>query len=211
MFFGSMVFKPVRAQREPPGTDRVLNWAAYGLYQDQNYHLLSDKEVADKKKLDKAASNLLYSRSPKSKETMRRYRASEVGKEIKRRYEASDHGKEAMRRYAANDHGKEAMRRYAASDHGKETMRRYAASDHGKETMRRYAASEVGKESKRKSAVSEVNKESKRKSEARQGEQGTKRARLLLETFHTSRRPAVQQKTNEPQLGCLATLLGGSC
>jgi hypothetical protein len=31
MFFGSMVFTPVRTESKPPGTDRVLNWAPYGL------------------------------------------------------------------------------------------------------------------------------------------------------------------------------------
>jgi hypothetical protein len=51
MFFGAMVFKPVRAEHQPPGTNRVLNWAAYGLYQEKSYHLLSAAEVADKKKL----------------------------------------------------------------------------------------------------------------------------------------------------------------
>jgi hypothetical protein len=50
MSFGSMVFTPDRTEREPPGTDRVLNWAAYGLYQDQSYHLLSAGEVAPDKK-----------------------------------------------------------------------------------------------------------------------------------------------------------------
>ena len=140
-----MVFTPVRTERKPPGTDRVLNWAAYGLYQDQNYHLLSAKEVADKKILDSATSK-------------RRDRASPKGKEI---------------------------------------QRQYAASEVGKETRRQYASSEVGKESQRKSA-------------ARQGEQGTKRARVLLEKFDNGSRPAVQQKTNEPQMGCLAALLGGS-
>jgi hypothetical protein len=131
MFFGSMVFKPVRTQRRPPGTDRVLNWAAYGLWEDQLSHVLSDKEAADKKKLQAAAN-----------------------------------------------------RRYETSEGGKETRRQYAASEGGKENQRR-----------------------------RQGERddiGNKRARLLLETFDNSSRPAVQQKTNEPQMGCLAALLGES-
>jgi hypothetical protein len=76
MFFGSMVFKPVRTQRKPPGTDRVLNWAAYGLWDDQLSHVLSDKEVADKKKL-KVASD---------EEVGRRYRATPKGKEARRQY-----------------------------------------------------------------------------------------------------------------------------
>jgi hypothetical protein len=59
----------------------VLKWVAYGLYQDQKYHLLSAKEVADKKQLNRAASNRRYSASPKGKETRRQYAASEVGKE----------------------------------------------------------------------------------------------------------------------------------
>jgi hypothetical protein len=129
MFFGSIVFKPVRAQRKPPGTDRVLNWAAYGLWEDQNKHLLSDKEVADKKKLNKAASNLLYSATPK--------------------------GKVAS---ASNS-------------------RRYRATPKGQ-----YKASAAG----------------------------NKRARVLLEAHDNSKRPAVQQKTNDPQVGCLGALLGGS-
>ena len=39
MFFGSMVFTPVRTESKPPGTDRVLNWAPYGLYQEQSYQV----------------------------------------------------------------------------------------------------------------------------------------------------------------------------
>jgi hypothetical protein len=198
MSFGSMVFKPVRTQREPPATDRVLNWAAYGLYQDQNYHLLSAKEVADKKILDSATSKRRYRASPKGKEIQRQYAASEVGKETRRQYAASEVGKESQRKYAASEVGKEIQRKYAASEVGKETRRQYRASEVGKETTRQYAASEVGKESQRKSA-------------ARQGDQGTKRARVLLEKFDNGSRPAVQQKTNEPQMGCQAALLGGSC
>jgi hypothetical protein len=33
LFFGAMVFKPSRQARRPPGTDQVLNWAAYGLWE----------------------------------------------------------------------------------------------------------------------------------------------------------------------------------
>jgi hypothetical protein len=137
MPFGSMVFKPVRTQRHPPGTDRVLNWAAYGLWEDQLSHVLSDKEVADKKKLTAAA--------------MRRYRATPKGKEAHGRYRAL----------------------YNASEGGKETRRQYHASEGGKETKRKYYASEGGKETKRKSAARQ----------GEQGDQGTKRARVLLETF----------------------------
>jgi hypothetical protein len=61
MFFGSMVFTPDRAERAPPGTDRVLNWATYGLYQEKSDHRLSDAEVADKKKLDKNVVQRRYS------------------------------------------------------------------------------------------------------------------------------------------------------
>jgi hypothetical protein len=36
LFFGAMGFKPERAtKRQPPGTDKVLNWAAHGLYEEQ--------------------------------------------------------------------------------------------------------------------------------------------------------------------------------
>jgi hypothetical protein len=97
MFFGSMGFKPVRTQREPPGTDRVLNWAAYGLYQDQKYHLLSAKEVTDKKILDRAASNRRYRATPKDKEAERQYEASEVGKETRGQYRASESGKDTRK------------------------------------------------------------------------------------------------------------------
>ena len=66
MFFGSMVFTPVRTESKPPGTDRVLNWAPYGLYQDQSYHLLSAEEVADKKKLNKDVANRRYREQPQN-------------------------------------------------------------------------------------------------------------------------------------------------
>jgi hypothetical protein len=42
-------------------------------------------------------------------------------------------------------------------------------------------------------------------------EAGNKRARVLQEsTWESSNLPAVQQNTNEPQMGCLGGLLGGS-
>jgi hypothetical protein len=82
----------------------VLNWAPYGLYQDQSYHLLSAEEVADKKKLDKEASlarrkryKLWYRATPNGKEKMSQYEASEVCKKSRRQYAASDVGKEKRR------------------------------------------------------------------------------------------------------------------
>jgi hypothetical protein len=97
----------------------VLNWAAYGLYQDQSYHLLSAEEVADKKKLDKKASDRRYRATPKGKESIRRNHllnnASEVSKQSKRQYAASDVGKESKRKYEASDVGKETKRKYEAA------------------------------------------------------------------------------------------------
>jgi hypothetical protein len=67
----------------------VLNWAAYGLWEDQNKHLLSDKEVADKKKLSKRNSNLLYRSTPKGKVVLAaaraRHRSSNPNRQGKRR------------------------------------------------------------------------------------------------------------------------------
>jgi hypothetical protein len=132
MFFGSMVFTPDRTEREPPGTDRVLNWAAYGLYQDQSYHLISAEEVADKKKLDKNLTQARYSQTPKGKGAIRLF---------SKQYEASEGRKEGRYKRAAT---------------------------------------------------------------------GNKRARDVLEACDNGKRPAVQQKTNKPQLGSLAAMLGGS-
>jgi hypothetical protein len=153
-----MVFTPVRTEREPSGTDRVPNWAAYGLYQEKSYHLLSDEEVADNKKLDKNLAN-------------RRYRASPKGKETERRYEGVPE----------------------ASEGRKEGNRQYEASEGRKEGRKQYEASEGRKEGKYKASAA-----------------GNKRARELLEACDNGKRPAKQQKTNEPQLGFLAALLGGS-
>jgi hypothetical protein len=172
MFFGSMVFTPVRTERKPPGTDRVLNWAPYGLYQEQSYHLLSTAEVADKKKLDKKLAD-------------KRYRASPKGKETVSQYEASGGRKEGKRKYA------------------------YAASDLCKEGKRKYAASDVCKEKRRKYEASEGRKEGKRQAHQEAGDAVIVVARALLEAGDNGERPAVQQKTDEPQLGVLADLLGG--
>jgi hypothetical protein len=138
----------VRDESKPPGTDRVLNWAPYGLWEDQNKHLLSDKEVADKKKLQKVAHN-------------------------------------------------EAQKRYKASPKGQETKRQYEASDVGKEKRRQYEASEGRKESKMQTGV-------------QASAAGIKRMREFREARPNSKRPAVQQKTNEPSWGVLGDLLGGS-
>ena len=97
MFFGSMVFTPDRKERKPPGTDRVLNWAAYGLWEDQNKHLLSAAEVADKKKLDRHVSKKKYEASPKGKDTRTQYEASESRKQNKRRY--NDCGAKKVREF----------------------------------------------------------------------------------------------------------------
>jgi hypothetical protein len=54
LFFGAMVFQPSRQARRPPGTDRVLNWAAYGLWEEskkREKHLLSEEEELEKKLL----------------------------------------------------------------------------------------------------------------------------------------------------------------
>jgi hypothetical protein len=108
----------------------VLNWAPYGLYQDQSYHLLSAEEVADKKKLDKEASlarrkryKLWYRATPNGKEKMSQYEASEVCKKSRRQYAASDVGKEKRRQYGASEARKKSRRQYAASDVGKEKRR----------------------------------------------------------------------------------------
>jgi hypothetical protein len=156
MFFGSMVFTPDRAERQPPGTDRLLNWTAYGLYQEKSYHLLSAAEVTDKKKLDKKLAQVRYRAIPKGKETKRQYNASEAGKQNKRQYAASDVRKEKRRKYEA----------------------------------------------------SEGRKEGKRQTMQEAGDVGNKIARELLEPGDNGERPAVQQKTDEPQLGVLADLLG---
>jgi hypothetical protein len=149
MFFGSMVFTPVRTESKPPGTDRVLNWAPYGLYQEQSYHLLSAEEVADKRKREKIAANRRYRGTPKGKEATRRYNASEAGKQSKRQYAASEAGKQSKRQYAASDVGKEKRSQYEAStDVGKEKRSQYEASDVGKEKRSQYEASEGRKESK---------------------------------------------------------------
>jgi hypothetical protein len=115
MFFGSMVFTPVRTDYKPPGTDRVLNWAPYGLYQDQSYHLLSAAEAADKKKLDREAT--LQRRN----DTMRRYRATEGGKQAHRRYETSEGRKRNKRQYQTSESGKRTQRQYRTSEGGKRT------------------------------------------------------------------------------------------
>jgi hypothetical protein len=101
MFFGSMVFTPVRTESKPPGTDRVLNWAPYGLYQDQLYHLLSAAEVADKKKLDRNVAQRRYRATPKGKETRRQYYASDAGQEKMSQYEASEGRKESKMQASA--------------------------------------------------------------------------------------------------------------
>jgi hypothetical protein len=104
MFFGAMIFKPVRTQRQPPVTDQVLNWAAYGLWEApeaQLSHVLSDKEVADKKQLEVAAD--------------KKHNASANGKERRRRYATSTNGKAVLRRYATSTNGKAVRKRYASS------------------------------------------------------------------------------------------------
>jgi hypothetical protein len=107
MFFGSMVFKPVRAQRkQPPGTDRVLNWAAYGLWEDQNKHLLSDKEVADKKKLNKAASNHCCAVDPQKARLLLRRAAGGTKQPQKARRVAGGTEQPQKARRAQNARGK---------------------------------------------------------------------------------------------------------
>jgi hypothetical protein len=69
LFFGSMVFQPSRQARRPPGTDQVLNWAAYGLWEEtkkKEKHLLSEEEELDKKKL-KAAYARNHNAKPATK------------------------------------------------------------------------------------------------------------------------------------------------
>jgi hypothetical protein len=82
------------------------------------------------------------------------------------------------------------------------TSKAYAASANGKERDRRYRATEKGKAAGKRfcQRATETN------------EAGDKRARVLQESIwekHSSRL-AVQQKTNEPQMGRLGRLLGGS-
>jgi hypothetical protein len=196
MFFGSMVFTPDRKERNPPGTDRVLNWAAYGLWEDQNKHLLSAAEVADKKKLNKHVANKKYEASPKGKETRKQYAGSESGKETRKQYAGSESGKEARRRYKGSESGKQNEARYEASEGGKETRGRYAGSESGKEARRRYEASEGRKQNKRQAGVAA-------------DAAGAKKAREFQEESEKNKRPAVQ-KTNEPSCGVLGDLLGGS-
>jgi hypothetical protein len=88
-----MVLKPERAKRQPPGTDQVLNWAAYGLWEEQQKpHVLSGKEVADKEQLLRAAAEKKCDASAKGKEIRRRYASSTNGEEAKRRYASSTNG-----------------------------------------------------------------------------------------------------------------------
>jgi hypothetical protein len=93
----------------------VLNWAPYGLYQDQSYHLLSAAEVADKKKLDRDATIQRYEASPKCKDTRRRYQTSEARKHTQRRYETSDTGKHTRRQYEAGEGRREYKRQASAA------------------------------------------------------------------------------------------------
>jgi hypothetical protein len=108
----------------------VLNWAPYGLYQDQSYHLLSAAEAADKKKLDRDVT------IQRRNDTQRRYRASEGGKHTQRRYETSEGGKRTQRRYETSEGGKRTRRRYRTSEGGNDTQRRYRTSEGGKHTRR---------------------------------------------------------------------------
>jgi hypothetical protein len=79
MFLGAMDFKPTRTQRQPPGTDQLLNWAAYGVWEQQKSHVLCDKEVADKKQLT-AAVQRAHNATAKGKERVRRYKRGAKGK-----------------------------------------------------------------------------------------------------------------------------------
>jgi hypothetical protein len=71
----------------------VLNWAAYGLWEEQQKpHVLSGKEVADKEQLLRAAAEKKCDASAKGKEIRRRYASSTNGEEAKRRYASSTNG-----------------------------------------------------------------------------------------------------------------------
>jgi hypothetical protein len=77
-----MVFQPSRLSRRPPGTDQVLNWAAYGLWEEskkQEKHLLSEEEELDKKKL--------------KAEYQRQYHAAPANKAKKRKRENADYAR----------------------------------------------------------------------------------------------------------------------
>jgi hypothetical protein len=66
LFFGAMVFKPNRQARRPLGTGQVLNWVAYGLWEEtkkkEDKHVLSEEEELEKKEL-RAEYNRNYNRS----------------------------------------------------------------------------------------------------------------------------------------------------
>jgi hypothetical protein len=94
LLFGAMVFKPRRQARRPPGTDQVLNWAAYGLWEEakkQDKHLLSEEEELDKKKAQQAAK----------REYLRKYRATENGKAVRAAWLDKPETKKRKREYTA--------------------------------------------------------------------------------------------------------------
>jgi hypothetical protein len=93
MFFGAMVF-----------IQNVLDWAAYGLYEEQERHALSDKEVADKKQL-----YIAYNKSAAGIERTRRFLTTKKGKARQRgngtgcaRYRATPKGKASRKRGREN-------------------------------------------------------------------------------------------------------------
>jgi hypothetical protein len=132
----------------------------------------------------KASNRRCYRATPKGKDTTRRNNASEVSKQNRRQYEASDVGMATRRQYAASDGRKQSRRQYEASEGRKEKRKQYD---------KQYDASEGRLRSRMGTSAP-----------------GNKRARVFLEACDNGKRPAVQQKTNGPQLGSLGALLGGS-
>jgi hypothetical protein len=92
LFFGAMVFKPSRPTRRPPGTDQVLNWAAYGLWEEskkEEKHLLSEEEELDKKKLQLEYQRK-YDSKPVNKKRVRENSAKPATKAKRRETYAKD-------------------------------------------------------------------------------------------------------------------------
>jgi hypothetical protein len=75
----------------------VLNWEAYGLYEEQESHVLSDKEVADKKQL-----HIAYNKSAAGMERTRRFRATPKGKAAVARHRATPKDKASTKRAREN-------------------------------------------------------------------------------------------------------------
>jgi hypothetical protein len=122
-----MVLNPARTQRQPPGTDQLMTWKTYCLWEDQKSHVLSDEEVADKKELQAAC----------------RCKEAQAARHRKK-HNKTDKGRAAQQKYNDSYKGKKCHAMYAYSGGGRQ--KGATSAEAGQKRARPGASGELGGE-----------------------------------------------------------------